>query len=379
MFCGTDLSCSHCPNLPRVIHSAGLLGVTRADSIMGSAAQMAKRSLVKVLLSLATVFDVVLGINRDSPDADLREAYGQMRRRAARTRKEEAEQHKQAKIAWEQALASRAQVGRPASAAKSYRFQASAVLLTYQGIRSLDHWQQFVAFLQMHLQAWGVKHWTATLGMCKSGRLHVHLMLQFHCCDYYHKFSANAGRRKSKYHKCGRKAWKLTEDLKKFLVRTLLKQRKEAVCTTTTLQYAAAVEKGVTLQQCTIRKYIMSQGYKWLRRGQKRKYSPEIMEERLKFAKKVKALGVEGLREKLSFSTDGAIIAMPPSNPTERVNFLRAGFSHMWRLSSERCIPELAGEDMYAKQVKIQRAIPLWGGLSAGGGLPQWSSTRTRS
>ena len=39
----------------------------------------------------------------------------------------------------------------------------------------------------------------------------------------------------------------------------------------------------------------------------------------------------------------------------------------MWRLKNEAAVPELAGEDPYAKQVPIARALPLWGGISEAG------------
>ena len=140
---------------------------------------MAKRSLVKVLLSLAALLSVHLGINRDSPDVELRTAYAQMWKRVARGRKDQANELREAKAAWEQAMASKAQAGRLPSGVKTFRFQSAAILLTYQGIADVTHWQRFVTFLQLRLQAWGVKHWCATLERCRNGRLHIHLMLQF--------------------------------------------------------------------------------------------------------------------------------------------------------------------------------------------------------
>ena len=127
------------------------------------------------------------------------------------------------------------------------------------------------------------------------------------CCDYYHKFHAPAGRRKSQYHKCGRKPWKLSPDVKKFLLRTLKQQRKQSVCTCATLQLATAREMGVAIEQSTIRKFIMSQGFRWLPRAQKKKFSKEVMALRLTHAQGVVKLGHAGLRQKMSFSTDGWI------------------------------------------------------------------------
>ena len=73
------------------------------------------------------------------------------------------------------------------------------------------------------------------------------------------------------------------------------------------------------------------------------------------------------LRKKLSLAMDGTILAMPPTDPTDRLNFCKHGEECMWRKASESCIPQLAGEDRYGKQVPANRAVPLWGGCSQGG------------
>ena len=39
----------------------------------------------------------------------------------------------------------------------------------------------------------------------------------------------------------------------------------------------------------------------------------------------------------------------------------------MWRKRSEAASEDLAGDDAYANQVRIDRAVPLWGGISQGG------------
>ena len=90
------------------------------------------------------------------------------------------------------------------------------------------------------------------------------------CANYYTQFHRRVGRRKSNYKNCGRKPWKLSTGVKKFLVTTLLKQRKQSICTAATLQAELARGKGVIVEMCTIRKYIKKQGYRWLQRGQKR-------------------------------------------------------------------------------------------------------------
>ena len=160
----------------------------------------------------------------------------------------------------------------------------------------------------------------------------------------------------------------MTPAVKKWILQTLKKRRCEGVCTCASLRLELAREWGITVEECTIRKYIHSQGFKWLPRGQKRKYTTQQMQQRYKFAHSVVALGPARLRQKLSFSMDGCVLTLPPRDLTDRLNFLRQSQTRMWRLKSERLTPKLAGQDMFGKQATLERSIPLWGGLSAGGG-----------
>ena len=57
-------------------------------------------------------------------------------------------------------------------------------------------------------------------------------------------FSRKIGRRRFGYHRCGRKPWKLTSDVQKFLIRRLLQLRKKQECTCATLQQVLARERG---------------------------------------------------------------------------------------------------------------------------------------
>ena len=187
------------------------------------------------------------------------------------------------------------------------------------------------------------------------------------CRNVYEAFSTQAGRRKSQYNNCGRQAWKLTVDTQRFLIKTLKKLRRQGVCTSETLKMQLAREKGVRLEVSTIRKFLKSRGYYWLPRAQKRKYSAKQMRERLAFAEQVVALKASGLRKKLALSMDGCVLPMPPRDPTEKMNFLRHLETHMWRLKSERLQPDLAGCDFFNKQMTMDRAIPLWGGIGPNG------------
>ena len=58
---------------------------------------------------------------------------------------------------------------------------------------------------------------------------------------------------------------------------------------------------------------------------------------------------------------------MPPADPVERQNFCMHDESHMWRKRSEAAMPELAGDAPYGNQVPLERAVPLWAGISEGG------------
>ena len=69
----------------------------------------------------------------------------------------------------------------------------------------------------------------------------------------------------------------------------------------------------------------------------------------------------------MALSTDGVILPMPPADDTGRWNYCMAGETHMWRKRGEAASEDLAGDDAYAKQVRIDRAVPFWGGISAGG------------
>ena len=64
---------------------------------------------------------------------------------------------------------------------------------------------------------------------------------------------------------------------------------------------------------------------------------------------------------------DGVVLARPPTDPTERMNFCKYGETYIWRKPSERCSPELAGDGDYGNQVPLARAVPMWGGCSPGG------------
>lgn len=185
--------------------------------------------------------------------------------------------------------------------------------------------------------------------------------------ETYHKFSTTTGRRPYKYKNCGRKPWKLTKETRTFLIARLKQLRRLGPCTTTTLQQVLAREKGVQVEKSAIAKALKSQGYYWLPRAQKRKYSKEDMAARLAWAQAVVDMGPARTKAKLSMAMDGVVLSMPPADPTDRLNWCRAGEDRMWRKKSEAASPELAGMESYDAQVPLARSLPLWGGISAGG------------
>lgn len=93
----------------------------------------------------------------------------------------------------------------------------------------------------------------------------------------YNDFKVRPGvRRNPKYEKCGRKAWKLTADVQTHLVKTMLRLRRSSVCTNTTLQQDLLRTKNLKVSTSAIRKVLLSKGYRWLPRAQKRKFLQQI-------------------------------------------------------------------------------------------------------
>ena len=183
----------------------------------------------------------------------------------------------------------------------------------------------------------------------------------------YDRFTAPLGRSQYRFAQCGRQKWILTPEVQKFILATLLQLRKKTVCTSTTLQAELAREMAVKLACSTIRKFLKKSGYKWLPRAQKRSYNSGDRKVRLAFAKAVLRLSIAALRRKMSLSMDGVVLTLAPTDPTDRQNYCRQGETHMYRLPSERAVPELSGGDEYSHQIPLSRCLPMWGGISAGG------------
>lgn len=181
--------------------------------------------------------------------------------------------------------------------------------------------------------------------------------------NVYYGFQASQRRRVSRYSRCGRKPWKITPQVEKFLVKRLLQLRKTCVCTSTTLQRELLRDENVRLSDSAIRKVLTRKGYKWLPRAQKPKLTAALKRQRLAFAQQVLAMTQQQLKAHLGIAMDGVILSLPPTEAVDRQNYCRHGDSHMWRTEQESASPELAGESMYADQVPLKRAVPMWAGV----------------
>ena len=191
---------------------------------------------------------------------------------------------------------------------------------------------------------------------------------EWQCREVFKGFNLTLGFRKYSYSKCGRKPWKLSREVEKFLLRTLLRLRRSSLCTSSTLQRELLKGKGVELECSTIRKVLTRNGYRWLPRAQKPKYSREDKQARLAFAEEVLAKTQDQLCKEVAMSMDGVVLSVPPVDPVERENYIRCGETHMWRKASEAAKPELSAGDEYGKkQIPHARAVPMWGGIGDNG------------
>ena len=67
------------------------------------------------------------------------------------------------------------------------------------------------------------------------------------------KIDKTNGHRKYKYHKCGRRPWKMTSEVQRYVIRRLLALRATDIVTSVSLQADLAREKGITVDDATVR------------------------------------------------------------------------------------------------------------------------------
>ena len=183
----------------------------------------------------------------------------------------------------------------------------------------------------------------------------------------YQDFNRQAGRRKSGYDQSGRKAWKVTLPVKKFLEKRLLALRKGSVCTSSVLQKELAAKKKIHLEVSTVRKTLNHMGYYWMPRSSKRLYDKGQKLERLGWARPVSKMSAKELDEKLGLAMDGIVLTVPPGDAVKREAFCKSGDTHVWRKKSEALHDDTLGKDSYGHQIPKSRTVPLWGGVSSGG------------
>jgi hypothetical protein len=183
----------------------------------------------------------------------------------------------------------------------------------------------------------------------------------------YERFSVKKGRVQYRFGKCGWKKWKMSADVGKFLIQRLLQKRRKVVCTSTTLQADLYKEKRIKLSTSAIRKHLHSKGYRWRPRSQKRVYDKEDRAVRCSFSGRCKDKSFEAIDKHVTFAMDGVVITVPPFDPMDRLNCCLHGETHMYRKGGEANSPDLAGDDPFADQVPIARALPMWGAISSQG------------
>ena len=165
---------------------------------MVSSVDQAKRSLVTLLKALAVTYVVTLVLTRDSDDAMIRSAFRKVSRKAHPDHggsTTDQQRLNDAYGAWQDAKKNAKQGPGPRKQRKDvmqawkparddnrkklFRFQSSAVFLTYQSIKGLDQWRGLLDFIRANMRQWKVVHWCATLETNMDGTYHVHVMLQF--------------------------------------------------------------------------------------------------------------------------------------------------------------------------------------------------------
>ena len=141
-----------------------------------SAAQIATRAFVKILVAFAAQYQVSVTISRDSSGKDILATYRRVVKKVHPDKggkKEDQQKLQDAKVEWEAAIANARKRGRPnqAHAKKddaatdvaldvvvtgSYEVHARGVLLTYHGLRDQAHWVEFKSFLEANMRKWKV-------------------------------------------------------------------------------------------------------------------------------------------------------------------------------------------------------------------------------
>ena len=111
-------------------------------------------------------------------------------------------------------------------------------------------------------------------------------------------------------------------------------------------------------------------GYKWAKKRSTPLYSTDVQKARLDLSSEIVDMSNAEFRKKLSLSMNGVVITMPPSDPTDRANFVRHGDDFEWRKPGQKHDAHSLGTDDYPHQAPLSRVVPLWAGISEGGVAP---------
>ena len=186
------------------------------------------------------------------------------------------------------------------------------------------------------------------------------------CRDVFAKLKDPPHKVQDAYKNCGRRAI-LTKVTRRWIVSRLLSLRRKQEVTSTDLQAELAKEKGIHVEASSVRRALKAEGYRYLSRCQKPRYSKEQKEERYLFSSWLSGMSWEEVQANIDMSMDGVVFTRPPDEIVERENYCKADVTRVWRRPDEHSLPELAGHDPYAKQVPADRIIPVWGGIGRNG------------
>ena len=127
------------------------------------------------------------------------------------------------------------------------------------------------------------------------------------CRDVYNKLKNPVTVDSDGYNRCGRKAV-LTKFVRKWLVKRLLVLRRSQEVTCKDLQAELARDQGITVEHSSVRKALHTEGYKYLTRAKKPKYTAPERAIRVAFAKRISC-------EKVHLCLDGVVFTVPPKGP----------------------------------------------------------------
>ncbi len=189
------------------------------------------------------------------------------------------------------------------------------------------------------------------------------------CYDTYNRMLSTTSDTKRGYASCGRKR-KIVKGVVSWLIGRMKVLRKQGLCTSKALQRELAQKKHIKVEASTVRRVLGANGYKWLPRVKKSRYTVEQRVKRVAFSDEVLEFTPKGFDKSVHMAMDGVVVTIPPQGAVARENYCHTDVTHTYRKPSERDLPELQGHDKYKKQVPPHRIVPLWGGIGAGGFAP---------